>query len=95
MGVEGPLGLGGDVSIGWCQALEEIGELVIQGLQISERPSLVLLLGPLSASILPFMFLPLMHNPWEGTQRSRRCTVLGETHHLWEAPQPLGRSPTP
>lgn len=90
-----PALLGGYVSIGWGRALEEMAGVSDTGMMDPQKS----LLGPSSWSFLyppscPPVFLPLMHNPWEGAQCSRRCTTHGNVHNPWEDPQPLGRFTT-
>lgn len=42
-------------------------------------------LGPSQFSVcIPPMFLPLIHNPGNGAQHSRKCTTPGEIHNPWE-----------
>lgn len=104
MEARGPAVLGGDVSIGRCQELEEIGGLVVQGRQVPRSLSLVLLLGPLSASILPSRVPPThaqalggcamlkkVHSPWEDPHPLGRRATLGKVYNPWEGPPPTGK----
>lgn len=84
------MSLGGDVSIGQCQVLEEIGGAVSDTGTAGPQKSL---LGPSFWS--PVCFhppLPCCSHSYTILGRVGGCTMLKKVSNPWDSPQPLGRS---